>query len=163
MCEALLAPFTVAEMQDAVREIDGQKCRGEDGLSRAFFTTFWEQIHQPLLAAFQHIFSCGQMPEPLASGLICLIPKGGDRQEIRQWRLITLLPTAYKILAKMISNRLRPLLPDLIHDTQTGFVQDRSILDNIFTFLEATEWAQHSGQHLAILLLDFEKAYDRVD
>ena len=103
------------------------------------------------------------MLESLASGLICLIPKGGDRLEIRQWRPITLLPTAYKILAKMISNRIRPLLPDLIHDTQTGFVQDRSILDNIFTFSEATEWAQHSGQHLAILLLDFEKAYDRVD
>ena len=44
-----------------------------------------------------------------------------------------------------------------------GFVQDRSILDNIFMFSEATEWAQHNGQHLAILLLDFEKAYDRVD
>ena len=47
--------------------------------------------------------------------------------------------------------------------TQSGFVQDRSILDIILTFLEATEWAQHSGQHLAILLLDFEKAYDSVD
>ena len=63
----------------------------------------------------------------------------------------------------MISGRICPLLLDLIHDTQTGFVQDRSVLDNIFTFLEATEWAQHIGQHLAILLLDFEKAYDRVD
>ena len=52
MSEALLAPFTVSEMQDAVRDIDGQKCLGEDGLSRAFFTTFWEQIHQPLLATF---------------------------------------------------------------------------------------------------------------
>lgn len=63
----------------------------------------------------------------------------------------------------MISARVRPLLPDLIHDTQTGFVQDRSILDNVFTFSEVTERAQYSGQHLAILLLDFEKAYDRVD
>lgn len=52
---------------------------------------------------------------------------------------------------------------DLIQDTQTSFVQNRSDLDNIFTFSEATEWAQHSGQHLAILLLDFQKAYDRVD
>ena len=94
------------------------------------------------------------MPASLAAGLICLIPKGGDRQEIKQWRPITLLPTAYKILAEMISSHIRPLLPDLIHDTQTGFVQDRSILDNVFTFSKATEWAQHSGQHIAILLLD---------
>ena len=53
MGEALLAPFTIAKMQDAIRDIDGQKCLGEDGLTRAFFTTFWEQIHLPLLSAFQ--------------------------------------------------------------------------------------------------------------
>ena len=77
MSEALLAPFTVLEMQDAVRDIDGQKCPGEDGLSKAFFTTFWEQIHQPLLAAFQQIFSSGQMLESLALGLVCLLLQGG--------------------------------------------------------------------------------------
>ena len=63
----------------------------------------------------------------------------------------------------MISARVFPLLPDLIHNTQTEFIQDHSILDNIFTFSKATKWAQHSGQHLAVLLLDFEKAYGRVD
>ena len=42
----------------------------------------------------------------------------------------------------MVSAILRPWLPEIIHDTQTGFVQDRSILDNIFTFFEAAEWAQ---------------------
>ena len=81
MGEALLAPFIVTEMQEAVRDIDGQKCLGEDGLSRAF-TTFSKHIHQPLLAAFQQIFSNGKMPESLTSRLICLLPKGSDRQEI---------------------------------------------------------------------------------
>ena len=117
-----MAPFTLTKMRAALMAIDGQKCPGEDGLSRAFFTAFWDNLEQPLLGAFQQIFSSGQMPESLSSGLICLIPKGGDRQELRQWRPITLLTTAYKILAKMISTRVRPLLPDLIHDTQTGFV-----------------------------------------
>ena len=45
MREALLAPFIVIEMQEVVRDINGQKCLGEDGLSKAFFTTFWEQVH----------------------------------------------------------------------------------------------------------------------
>ena len=63
----------------------------------------------------------------------------------------------------MISARVHPLLLNLIHDTHIGFIQDHSILNNIFTFSEAIEWAQHTGQHLAILLLDFEKNYDRVD
>jgi hypothetical protein len=54
-------------------------------------------------------------------------------------------------------------LPDIIHNTQTGFLQDRSILDNIFLFWEAVAISQEIKEDLAILLLDFEKAYDRVD
>ena len=53
MQTALMAPYTTAEMQEALMAIDGQKCPGEDGLSRDFFTSFWDQIHQPLLTAFQ--------------------------------------------------------------------------------------------------------------
>ena len=81
MGEALIAPFTITEMQEAVRDIDGQKCLGEDMLSKAFFTTFWEQIHQPLLAAFKQIFSNEHMPESLALGLICLLPKADKRSD----------------------------------------------------------------------------------
>ena len=52
---------------------------------------------------------------------------------------------------------------ELIHATQIGFVKERSILDNIFTFWEATTLARLLGEDFVILLLDFEKAYDRVD
>ena len=52
MQATLMAPFTTIEMQEALMAIDGQKCPGEDGLSRTFFTAFWDQIQQPLLAAF---------------------------------------------------------------------------------------------------------------
>ncbi|MCO5601072.1 hypothetical protein L7F22_055189 [Adiantum nelumboides] len=103
------------------------------------------------------------MPQSMCSGLISLIPKVGDTTRLRQWRPITLLSLVYKILAKLISSRLRPFLPDLIHMSQTGFVQDRCILDNLFSLHRAMDWARTSGTPLAILLLDYEKAYDRVD
>lgn len=54
------------------------------------------------------------------------------------------------------------MLEELIHPIQTSFVKDPSILDNICTFWEAITLARLEGQDLAILLLDFEKAYDRV-
>ena len=53
------------------------------------------------------------------------------------------------------------MLDSLIHPTQTGFVKGRSILDNIFTFWEANSLARMRVEPLAVLLLDFEKAYDR--
>ena len=78
-------------------------------------------------------------------------------------KLITLLNDIYKIVAKTIADIMRLLLPSIIHDTQSGFLQDRSIFDNIFLFWEMTALAKHHKQSLAILLLDFEKAYDKVD
>ncbi|MCO5567904.1 hypothetical protein L7F22_021600 [Adiantum nelumboides] len=90
-------------------------------------------------------------------------PMDGDAFTLRQGRPITLMSSVYKILARMISARLRPFLPDLIHSSQTGFVQDRNILDNLVTFYEAVEWARQTKQPTGIMLLDFEKAYDRVD
>ncbi|MCO5612412.1 hypothetical protein L7F22_066679 [Adiantum nelumboides] len=96
-------------------------------------------------------------------GHISLIPKGGDASTLRQWRPITLMSSVYKILARMISARFRPFLPDLIHSSQTGFVQDRSILKYVVTFYKAVELARQTEQPIAITLLDFEKAYDKVD
>ncbi|MCO5572023.1 hypothetical protein L7F22_025774 [Adiantum nelumboides] len=74
-----------------------------------------------------------------------------------------MLSSVYKILVKLISSRLRPFLLDLIHTSQTGFVQDRCISDNFFCLRQAINWARTSSMPLAIVLLDFEKAYDRVD
>ncbi|MCO5556690.1 hypothetical protein L7F22_010241 [Adiantum nelumboides] len=78
------------------------------------------------------------MPQSMSSGIISLIPKGGDVSTLRRWRPITLM-------------------------SSTSFVLDRSILDNVVTFYEAVEWARQTGQPTTIMLLDFEKAYDRVD
>ena len=68
----------------------------------------------------------------------------------------------YKILAKGISIRLSTIIPIVIHPSQTGFIRERSILDNVYTFWESTALAAKSNQKLAIVMLDFEKAYDRV-
>ena len=97
-------------------------------------------------------------------GMIFLIPKGeGPSEHISKWRPITILNTIYKMVAKALSLRLLPLLNRIIHASQTGFLPERSIFDNIFTFWEAGALAITQKQKLVILLLDFEKAYDRVD
>lgn len=103
------------------------------------------------------------MPGSLCSGLIALIPKGSDSTLLKQWRPITLLSSVYKLIAKLISATLQPFMPMLIHGSETSFIQDCCILDNVFTFYATVAWARTSKQPLAVLLLDFEKAYDRVD
>lgn len=66
-------------------------------------------------------------------------------------------------MAKVYANRMKPLLHYWILPSQTGFVPNRCILDNIFLAFESIEWALESNQNIGMLLLDFEKAYDRVN
>jgi hypothetical protein len=61
-----------------------------------------------------------------------LIPKTGDRSKLRNWRPIILLGSVYKILAKTLAGRLQSFLSGVIRPNQTGFVEGRSILDNVF-------------------------------
>ena len=121
-------------------------------------------IGDVLTKAYQQILDMGNMPQEWNEGLIYMIPKtNGQLEELRHWRPITSLNVIYKILAKTIARRLQPYLPELIHDSQTGFMKERSIFDNIILFWEMVAFAKLHKQDLAVLFLDFEKAYDRVD
>ncbi|KAI5061726.1 hypothetical protein GOP47_0024231 [Adiantum capillus-veneris] len=163
MSLALMTPFSFDDLQVVVGGLDPSSCLGDDGLTREFFLEHWDVLHVHLLRGCQSIFTSEVMPESLCSGLISLTSKGGEATLLRHWRPITLLSSVYKILAKMISARLRPYLLDLIHSSRTSFVQDICILNHIFKFHHAMDWASSSGQPLALLLLDFEKAYDKLD
>ncbi|MCO5577310.1 hypothetical protein L7F22_031137 [Adiantum nelumboides] len=132
-----MCPFSLHELKDAVHGLDGASCPEDDELTH--------------------------MPQPMSSGIISLIPKGGGTSSLQQWSPITLMPLIYKILAWMITARLKRFLSDLIHSSQARFVRDHSILDNVVTFYETTDWARQSVQPTVIMLLDFEKAYDRVN
>ena len=73
--------------------------------------------------------------------------------EISKWQPIALLNDVYKIVAKTISIRLRSVLSSIIHDTQSGFLQDRKTFYNIFLFWEMVALAQENKQQLVVLLL----------
>ena len=164
MNDLLLAPMTEEELREALQALPRNSCPGLDGLSSAFFLEYWDVIKTDLCEAFNNIFQRGYMPESFTEGFIYMIPKGeGPSDDMRKWRPITILNTVYKIYAKAWSVRIQAVLPLVIHPSQTGFIKERSILDNIFTFWEMSAVASKTNQDLAVILLDFEKAYDRVD
>ena len=103
------------------------------------------------------------LAEELNVSKIALLPKSEDRLRIQNYRPISLLNTSYKIVAKVYANRMKPLLHNWILPSQTWFVPNRCILDNIFLAFEAIAWTRENQQELNMLLLDFEKAYDRVN
>jgi hypothetical protein len=62
--------------------------------------------------------------------MLTLLHKGGDRDNIRNWRPITLLNSDYKIISKLLANRMKPVLNKIIHTDQKVFVAGRNISEN---------------------------------
>jgi len=128
-----------------------------------FFTALWDTVEGDILEVYHVALSSGKLHSNLNTGLFFLIPKGGPTTNLKNWRPITLLGIVYKIVAKTLAKRLQPLLDIIIRPNQTGFIKERSIIDNVFLAFESMEWARESSQDMVMLLLDFEKAYDRVE
>ena len=90
------------------------------------------------------------------------IYKKKDQTEISNYRPITLLNTDYKLLTKVMAHQLLDDIEHMIHQDQTGFIQKRSIYNNIRlarTIIKYTELTNDNG---AIVALDQEKAYDKI-
>ena len=164
MASHLLQPFTFHEVLSATKFLGKGVCPRKDRIRVGFYLHYWDFLGPILTKETNLIFSMGTMPAEWTEGIIYMIPKlDAWCDEVSKWRSITLLNDVYKIVAKIVTIRLRSLFPFIIHDRESSFSQDRSIFDNIFLFKEMVALAQQNKQQLAIFLLDFEKAYDKVD
>ncbi len=161
--ELLTKCFTLKETIDAIRTLPKGKAPGHDGVRTEFFQKCVDEVAPTFLKAFIAMLNSEEALAYINKGTITLIPKSEDRSKLSNWRLITLLGSMYKVLAKMLAGRLQGFLPHIIRPNQTGFVEGRSILDNTFLAQEALEWAEESNQDLVLLLLDFDKTFDRIE
>lgn len=96
------------------------------------------------------------------SNFIALIPKIIDANMVKDFRPISLIGSLYKIIAKVLANRLVGVLSDLINEVQSAFVADKQILDGPFILNEVLQWCRKKKKHTLIFKVDFEKAYDSV-
>jgi hypothetical protein len=108
------------------------KAPGYDGIPIEFFQACAFEMAPTLLKAYTTMLASKEASNYINRGLITLIPKTGDRSKLRNWRPITLLGSVYKILAKTLAGKLQAFLPGVIRLNQTGFIEGRSIFDNVF-------------------------------
>jgi hypothetical protein len=94
-------------------------------LYQSFINFFGKQLKMNLLVC--EIFNEKQLNNSQNRGVLTLLFKSGERENICNWRPLTLLNTDYKIIAKMLAERLKTVLPNLIHSDQKGFVKGRNI------------------------------------
>ena len=92
-----------------------------------------------------------------------MIPKKNGAEDIRDFKPISLVGSIYKLLAKVLANRLKSVLGGVVSESQNAFVAGRQILDAVLVANECIDSRIKEGKGGVICKLDIEKAYDHVD
>jgi len=115
-----------------------------------------------ILELFNNIIDKNQMPQEWETGMVINVHKKGTKSKCENYRGITLFPTAYKLFANIIRNRLNEHLEDEMVEEQCGFRKGRSCIDAVFTVQQIMEKRKEHNLPLFVLFIDYEKAYDDV-
>ncbi|XP_062014434.1 uncharacterized protein LOC133730954 [Rosa rugosa] len=158
--------ITLQEVKDAVFDLGATKALGPDGFSGVFYQSQWDTVRSIIHeAALQHQ-STSSLLQVMNQSHLALIPKVKAPVTASQFRPIALCNFSYKILTKILVNRLKTFMPCLITENQSAFVSDRQIQDNIIVAHEIFHHLKlsKSGDNYAFgLKLDMNKAYDRIE
>jgi hypothetical protein len=134
--ESLCAEFSDKEISDALFQIGPLKAPGPDGFPARFFQRNWGTLKGKIIGAVMEFFRTGVMPEGANITSIVLIPKVSNPSKLSEYRPISLCNVVYKVVAKCLVNRMRPLLDDIISLAQSAFVPGRMITDNALLAFE---------------------------
>ena len=103
------------------------------------------------------------MTSTMNTSIVKLLFKNGDRRNIGNYRPLSLACTDYKIIAKMTSKRIKPMLTDTIGTEQQGFIQVGDITGNLMLVKEIIKHCTETNTEAHAIMMDFKKAYDRID
>ena len=162
--ERLEGHITLEEMESAVKHMARNKTPGGDGLPVEWYIVFWNQVKNLLKDAINAGYENGQLHKSALEGIITLIPKKDkDVRKIENMRPITLLNVDYKIIEKVLADRIKPSLYDIIHPNQKGFLKGRHISINIQKILDLLDYTHENNIPGVILSIDWSKAFDRCE
>ena len=160
---AVNAPLVLEELHSAAKSFRRGRTPGCDGLPVELYVALWDLVGPDLLELYEEMVVEGRMPPSLREGMITILYKRkGERSDLKHWRPISLLNVDYKILAKVLANRLKSVIGQIIHPDQTCGIPGRRIADSLALVRDTVQYIQDRRVHAALVSLDQEKAFDRV-
>jgi exonuclease III len=160
--EELDKKLTMEEMKKTTNMMKKGKSTGIDGIPAEFYQKF-EFVTEWLYELFGEMIERGEMTETMKMAIVKILFKKADKKRIENYRPISLLTADYKILAKILTERLKNVLTRLIGAEQQGFIPGGDIAGNLLLVKEIIAYCDEEGMEGAMIMMDFMKAYDRVD
>ena len=117
--------FSKEEVVKVLQEMEGDKAPGPDGFTMAFFQKCWSVVEIDVMAFCDHFHRSSEFERSLNASFLSLIPKKNNALNIKDFRPISLVGSVYKLLSKVLANRLRRVLDNLISESQNSFVGGR--------------------------------------
>lgn len=161
--ESLTREFSENKIKEAIWECDGSKSPGPDGFNMEFYKSCWDIVKGDVMRMMVEFHAHGKLVRGCNSSFIVLIPKNEGYCNINQFRPISLIGSAYKIVAKVLARRMMRVVSKIIGDEQLAFIKGRYILDGVVVLNELVEDAKKSKERRIFLKVDFVKAYDSID
>lgn len=150
------------EIRLAAWDCRSQKASGPDGVSFLFLKTYWDLLKNDVVKAMRGVFDLFEMPKGTNSSFITLIPKIANPIHINDFRPISLIGMQYKIIAKVLANRLSKVIDKVVSKEQSAFISGRCILDGSLMLSEIMSWYKTKKRNLMLIKVDFEKAFDTI-
>ncbi|KAG8065206.1 hypothetical protein GUJ93_ZPchr0004g39317 [Zizania palustris] len=160
---SLEAPFSNTEIDEVVRNLPPDKALGQDGFNGYFLKKCWNIIKDDFYRLCAAFHQAEVNLQPLNNSYIALIPKTDCPTTVKDYRPISLVNSAIKIITKILANRLQPFMGNFMHQNQYGFIKGHSIQDCLAWVFDFTHQCHRAKKPVALLKLDFTQAFDRVE
>jgi hypothetical protein len=143
--------------------MSGEKAPGPNGYTIAFYKHCWDIVKIEVLNSLKEFHEHEFIKRSLNANFKVLIPKKSGASDVKDFRPICLIGSVYKILSKILANRLKVVLGAILSPTQNAFIQGRQITESVLIANECLDSKLKSGIPGLLCKLDVEKAYDHVN
>ena len=123
--EVMELPFSESEIHAALMEMNRDKAPGPDGFMVAFWQNCWEFVKEEVLDMFKEFYEQNSFIKSLNNTFLVLLPKKGRIEDLGDSRPISLLGGLYKLLAKVLTNRLKKVIGKVVSSDQNAFIMGR--------------------------------------
>ncbi|KAI5732389.1 hypothetical protein M8J77_026120 [Diaphorina citri] len=152
-----------SEVSSALLKLKEGAARGVDDISPVYFKKCAVQLARPLTLLFNESLQTGIFPNKWKVALITPIHKSGPKNEIKNYRPVSIISIIPKLLEKLTYDKIKDCLNPLIIDNQYGFMKRRSTMTNLVSFSHYVGNSLDSGCQVDCIYTDFSKAYDKLN